>query len=328
MRTHRRHSGQPAHVALLALACVALVVPAAAQVAARPQSASAAIPARLPDSTFWRLVTDLSEPGGFFRSDNFVSNETSFQSVIPALARGTKPGGVYLGVGPEQNFTYIVALRPKIAFIFDIRRQNMLTHLMYKAVMEQSADRAEFLARLFSRPRPRSVDTMSTVDALFAAFELVAPDSAAHRKSLAAIKERLVKQHGFTLSDDDLRTIDYVYGAFYSAGPELSYNFAQGYAYRGGRMPTYVDVMVATDDAGQQRSYLATEANFRALKQLEADNLVVPLVGDFAGPKSIRAFLKRSWRISRATRLSRQPKYLGPDCFHISRPGHSPSGNS
>src|SRR5205809_65578 len=175
MRTHRRHSGQPAHVALLALACVALVVPAAAQVAARPQSASAAIPARLPDSTFWRLVTDLSEPGGFFRSDNFVSNETSFQSVIPALTRGTKPGGVYLGVGPEQNFTYIVALRPKIAFIFDIRRQNMLTHLMYKAVMEQSADRAEFLARLFSRPRPRSVDTMSTVDALFAAFELVAP---------------------------------------------------------------------------------------------------------------------------------------------------------
>ena len=60
------------------------------------------------------------------------------------LKQDTKPGGVYLGVGPDQNFTYILALQPKIAFIIDIRRQNMLQHLMYKALIEISKDRADF----------------------------------------------------------------------------------------------------------------------------------------------------------------------------------------
>ena len=73
-------------------------------------------------------------------------------------------------MGPDQNFTYIVALKPKIAFIFDIRRQNMLTHLMYKALIEQSTDRADFISRLFSRPRPAGLDTATTPEAMFAAF--------------------------------------------------------------------------------------------------------------------------------------------------------------
>ena len=97
---------------------------AAVRLAARAATASTAIPAKLTDSAFWKLVTDYSEPGGYFRSDNFVSNENTYQWVIPDLLRTTKPGGVYLGVGPDQNFTYLVALKPKIAFIFDIRRQN------------------------------------------------------------------------------------------------------------------------------------------------------------------------------------------------------------
>ena len=90
--------------------------------------------------------------------------------MIPELQRTTKTGGVYLGVGPDQNFTYIVALKPKIAFIFDIRRQNMLTHLMYKALIEQSTDRADFISRLFSRPRPAGLDTTSTPEAHFRRF--------------------------------------------------------------------------------------------------------------------------------------------------------------
>src|SRR5580692_6052757 len=87
------------------------------------------LPARLSDETFWKMVTDYSEPGGSFLSDNLVSNELAFQDVLPELTGDRKPGGVYLGVGPEQNFTYIAALKPKIAFIFDIRRQNLIEHL-------------------------------------------------------------------------------------------------------------------------------------------------------------------------------------------------------
>ena len=63
-------------------------------------------------------------------------------------------GGVYIGVGPEQNFTYIARLRPSTAFIIDIRRENRSLHLLYKALFEISRDRADFVSRLFSPARP------------------------------------------------------------------------------------------------------------------------------------------------------------------------------
>src|SRR5437867_10808453 len=124
--------------------------------ASKPLLVTGELPNQLTDEAFWTLVTEFSEPGGYFRSDNFVSNETTFQYVIKDLKK-TKPGGVYLGVGPDQNFTYIVALQPRMAIIFDIRRQNMLQHLMYKALIEMSSDRADFLSRLFSRKRPAGI---------------------------------------------------------------------------------------------------------------------------------------------------------------------------
>jgi hypothetical protein len=88
------------------------------------------VPAELNDREFWRLVDDFSEPNGYFRSDNLLSNENAFQHVIPTLQTSLPAEGVYLGVGPEQNFTYIAALRPKIAFIVDIRRGNMNLQLL------------------------------------------------------------------------------------------------------------------------------------------------------------------------------------------------------
>src|SRR5262252_1391238 len=112
------------------------------------------LPARYSDVEFWRIVTDFSEPGGAFAYENFVSNEVSYQDILPEVTRIVKPGRAYLGVAPEQNFTYIAAVRPKVAFILDIRRQNMLELLMYKALFEMSADRVEFISRLFSRPKP------------------------------------------------------------------------------------------------------------------------------------------------------------------------------
>src|SRR6187401_3438238 len=81
-----------------------------------------ALPARLSDQQFWRLISQFSEQGGTFHSENFVSNEGRFQFVLPELERRSKPGRLYVGVGPEQNFTYIATVRPRMAFIIDIRR--------------------------------------------------------------------------------------------------------------------------------------------------------------------------------------------------------------
>jgi hypothetical protein len=41
---------------------------------------------------FWNLFTTMSEPGGSFVSENFVSNLMSFQDVIPMLPRSLTTG--------------------------------------------------------------------------------------------------------------------------------------------------------------------------------------------------------------------------------------------
>jgi hypothetical protein len=245
------------------------------------------LPAQLSDVAFWNLINDFSEPGGAFVSDNFVSNERTFQRVLSELTEGRANRGVYLGVGPEQNFTYIVALKPKMAFIVDIRRQNMIEHLMYKALIEMSTDRADFLSRLFSRQKPAELTKNSTLDDLFNAFRNAAPSAEMFDANLSAMKKRLVQDHGFKLTDEDEKSLEFVFSAFATSGLSLTYSGPRAVPNR--IMPTYEEVMAEADDHGEQRSYIATEESFLTLQQFERKNLVVPLVGDFAGPKAIRA---------------------------------------
>ena len=258
------------------------------------------LPSRVSDKDFWAMVLDFSEPSGYFRSDNFLSNELAFQHVIPELTQKLAPGGVYLGVGPEQNFTYLAALKPKMAFIVDIRRGNLHEHLLYKAFIETSSDRAEFLSKLFARPKPEGLTASASADQLLSAYRESAPSDALFARNLQAARDHLVKDHGFALLPEDLAGLEYVYKAFYQGGPGLNYTFSTfgagppgagqfgGAAFGGGFFPTYADLMTATDTAGQQRSYLATEENFRIVSELERNNAIVPIVGDFGGPRAIR----------------------------------------
>jgi hypothetical protein len=273
----------PAKLATLTLAVCALLL--CVTPTSRPQGE--ALPQRLDDRTFWMLVTEFSEPSGTFRSDNLVSNETVFQHVIPTLQQSLGAVSAYVGVGPDQNFTYIAALKPRIAFIVDIRRQNMMLHLMYKALIEMSPTREEFLARLFSRPPPARTAANDTADALLDAFTQSEPDPVAFERNRAEIHAWLQRHHGFALSRADLGGIDYVYRAFYSAGPELRYSFGRGAGWQ--PFPTYRDLMAADDGQGVQRSYLASEALYQTLRDLQERNLIVPLVGDFGGPKALRS---------------------------------------
>ena len=253
----------------------------------RTQVAADTLPRRLTDRAFWQMVTDFSEPNGFFRSDNFISNELAAQQVIPDLKKRTAPGGVYLGVGPDQNFTYITAFKPRLTFIIDIRRQNMLQHLMYKALIEMSDDRAEFLSHLFSRARPAGVGKTSTAQALFDAYSDAPASDTLYQTNLRAIMDRLVKRHGFAITDEDRVSLEYVYRAFYTDGPGLRYSFPRQLNARW--FPTYADLMTETDLAGDNHSYMATEDNFRTLLDIQRDNLIVPIVGDFGGDKALRA---------------------------------------
>jgi len=241
------------------------------------------LPASLSDKEFWAMVDGFSEEGGSFASDNIISNEIAFQHVIPELQRAPREGA-YLGVGPEQNFTYIAALKPEIAFIIDIRRQNLLLQLLYKALAELSADRVDFMSRLFARPAPAGLGIDSTAVALFDAFGALPISDGLVNSNLKAVVDRLERAHGFPLTGDDERGIAEIYRSLYTGGPSMRGNFGGG-----PWIPSYAELMAQTDAAGQAHSYLASEENFRTFKAYEQNNLIVPLVGDFGGDKAIRS---------------------------------------
>ena len=271
------------------------------------------LPRQLTNQEFWTLVTDFSEPNGSFHSDNLVSNEARFQHVMPTLVRTAKPGRAYLGVGPEQNFTYIAALRPEMAFIVDLRRGNLDLHLMYKALFELSADRAEFVSRLFSKKRPAGLTTASTAAQIFAAYDKVAASRTLYTENLKAVTRHLVTTRGLALSPSDVQGLEFVYNRMFTEGPDIHYQLLG----RGGSgFPTYADLMVATDADGRAWSYLANEESFKYLKDLETRNMLVPVVGNFAGPKALRAvgaYLKQKETVVSAFYVSNVEQYLRQD---------------
>jgi hypothetical protein len=254
---------------------------------APPQRLPDALPAQYSDAEFWRLVTDFSERGGAFPYENFVSNEVNYQRVLPEVTSQTRPGGVYLGVAPEQNFTYIAAIQPKVAFIFDIRRQNLVEHLMYKALFEMSTDRIEFVSRLFSRRPAMVIGPTPSAAQLLNGINAAKPDRALYDQTLAAIKDRLTRQHGFTLSADDLDKIGYIFQVFYNGGPRMDYAYAS--ASPNASVPSFQTLMVGTDGRGKNWAFLANDENYRFVRAMQQKNLIIPVVGDFAGPKAIKA---------------------------------------
>lgn len=267
----------------------------------RPAMAQEPLPPRLTDDAFWSLSNSLSEPNGFFQSDNLTSNELGFQRVIPDLLTRIPRAGVYLGVGPEQNFTYIAATDPAMAVIVDIRRDNLVLQLMYKAIFELSDTRVDFVETLFSKPRPEGITAAATARDLFTRFAPSTQSDALYQKNIAAIRTHLVTTHHFPLTRDDLDSLERIFHAFYSSGFAVRYQ------------PTYADLMVQTDGTGTNRSFLSSEENYRIVKMLEAKNLIVPVVGDFAGPKALRgvgAYLRAHGRTVSTFYLSNVEQYL------------------
>jgi hypothetical protein len=282
-------TGKAAGVATRILALVALLF----ALVVGPVCAHAAdpLPAKLDDGVFWKLIADLSEPNGEFQSENLLSNETDFPLVMSTLKSVVPSGGVYLGVGPEQNFNYIAAIRPRMAIIIDIRRQNRLEHFLYKALFELSPDRSAFVSHLFSRTSIPSDELTSASSAaeLLDAYQDIAFDQSAFFRNLHDVRKLLVETHHFALTDDDLASIENLYAAFRDFGPAINYN-SRGGGF-GGRafMPSYQELMTETDRNGREWSYLASEESYRAVRDLELRNLIVPITGDFGGPSAIRS---------------------------------------
>lgn len=270
------------HAGLVVLA--ALCIGSAPSPLAAPQ---VGIPDRISDQEFWSTIERLSEPEGYFNSDNLVSNEDTFQYVIPDLVKRVPRGSVYVGVGPDQNFTYIAAVEPSVAFIPDVRRGNLRLHLMYKALFALSGTRMEFLSRLFARPVPPGLDDSATVQALMDGFRVVDADRGMFDANLEAVLGYLDRHRRRPLDPDDRAGIAFVLQSFFAAGPDLA--FVSNAGFRRARYPAYATLQTATDLDGVARAFLASEALFGRIKRLQARNLVIPVVGDFAGPMTLQA---------------------------------------
>ena len=275
---------------LAALALALAPEQALAQRPARPARPAAVAPASagLTSREFARTVEDLSEPGGHFDTDNLISNERGFLHVMGALDRLGVRGGAYIGVGPDQNFSYIARIRPTIAFVIDIRRDNLLQQLLFKALFARARNRIEYLALLTGRPLPPRAERWRSLPAdSLAAWIDRAPATDA---SIAAARDAVtaeVRRSGIGLSADDLATIERFHGAFIEAGLDLKFT-STGRAPRW-FYPTLRDLVLERDLAGRQASYLAREADFQFLKELQRRNLVVPVVGDLGGAHALAA---------------------------------------
>ncbi len=261
-----------------------LIVVAIAALVAVPR-APAQVPASLSDSAFGALSSQLSEPSGFFDTDNLVSNEDSYLHAITTLQKLSVTGGAYLGVGPDQNFSYIAAVQPKIAFIIDIRRDNLLELLLYKAIFALSRNRLEYLCLLFGKTAPPDTAGWSGKgpEELLRYLDGASPDSAG---ALSRVRTR-ASRSGVMLSPADLQAIGRFHRIFIASGPGLrltTFNRPQRADY-----PDFRRLMLETDLSGRRSGYLASESGFRVVKSLEDRNLVVPVVGNFAGDKAVAA---------------------------------------
>lgn len=273
----------------------------------------------LASAEFSRLIQEFSEPDGYFRSDNFTSNETSYLTVVDKLHELGVSGGAYIGVGPEQNFTYIAKIRPAIAFIVDIRRQAVIQHLLYKAIFHEAPTRAQFLSDLLSRPitddKIRHTDSTSDLIEYFAAAP--APDDVFTRK-LARVRKIIEQDFRFPLDKNDQARLEYVYSSFRKGGLAISFRFGNtnyGFyppRYRGltpggaigtrwplyyGGFPTLGDLVLQTDPNGHLGNFLASDDDYKFVRRLQEQNRIIPVVGDFAGAKalsSIGAYLTKN----------------------------------
>src|SRR5262249_30075768 len=239
------------------------------------------------------LIADISEPGGSFRlADNFTSNEPEVGRVFTMLREKGIAGGVYLGVGPEQNLTYIAAIRPAMAFVVDIRRQAVMQHLVFKAIFELATDRADFTALLFSKPRPADLDGTTPIQGIWNRYAAVPTDRDLASKNAIRIADQLTRTHRFTFTAAESAQLESVRAAFVLYGPDISTR-SRGGAGGVGRTSigiTFADLTGwAYDDWMEPQSFLSGEENFSFVKTLHEKNLLVPVSGDFGGAKAIRA---------------------------------------
>lgn len=279
-----------------------------------PSSAPAASKHALAPADFASLVDELSEPDAEFFSDNFISNETSYLQVASALASHAK-GGAYIGVGPEQNFTYIALMRPDVAYIVDIRRDNLILQLLYKAAFEKATSRAHFLALLTGRDYAgdQGLADDASLENVLAHVEKSPANPESYGRTHQTLLTHITDAVGVELDEKDRRTLDRSHRAFFKDGLDIRFSLKQE-SFR--KYPSLRELALQEDPEGNRTGFLAADESFRFVQRMQRENRVVPLVGDFAGDRAmpaLAAHMKAKQQTLRGFYVSNVEQYLMVD---------------
>ncbi|MFN0112472.1 MAG: hypothetical protein ACKVZH_26740 [Blastocatellia bacterium] len=317
------------NLAIIAMLVTSSIATFAQQPVPAQAKPSAAPPEAISAADFAKLSREMSEEGGYFLSDNFSSNETSYLHIVDKLKQIGATGGAYIGVGPEQNFTYIAKIRPRIAFLIDIRRQAVIQHLMYKAIFHHSPTRAEFLSLLLCKPLPSDKPAESdkdkpaapkltipkadaSIEDLLAFFNKIATTNAAYAANLAEVTKTIETEFQFPLSKDDKTSLDYVYKSFRADGLDIAFRMDGGGGW-GNYFPSLRELILQPDLNGKLGNFLAVVDDYNFVREMHRKNLIIPVVGNFGGTKalaSIGDYLRKHDLTVSAYYLSNVEQYL------------------
>ncbi len=233
--------------------------------------ADVVFPAR--DETMAQVVAHLAEPESGPPADNLLSNEDSVFRISDQVRAQAPGGGVYLGVGPDQNFSLIAPSQPKLAFVIDFRRRNTLLHLVHKALLSLADSRVNYLTRLLARLPGRLPADPTAADLItaFATGPLDRNRLAAQTQAVAATLRPLG-----IVQEDEWPAIATIQARL--AGPGLSGRFLALPMY-----PTFGQQIAARDRRGQPSHFLALEATYQAVRTMQQGDRIIPVVGNFAG---------------------------------------------
>lgn len=262
--------------------CLAVSVHGVAQGGGSSSAAPGAVA-----TPFAAEIQRLSEPAGTFDTDNLISNESGYLGAIPALMSSGAAGGAYVGVGPDQNFSYIARVRPEVAFIVDIRRDNLLLHLLFKALFAHAHSRVEYLALLTGRAPPPDAERWTSADLKDIVGYI---DGARPSPGAGAILSKVrdtIGGFGVPLSRADDATLYRFHREFIGGGLSLQFHSLNRPPQP--FYPTLRQLILATDARGRMWNFLASEDDFQFLRALEGRDGVIPVVGDVAGPHAMRA---------------------------------------
>ncbi|AGA29969.1 LIC_10091 family protein [Singulisphaera acidiphila] len=240
-----------------------------------PPLADLLFPSR--DATFASIIRELSERETGPAADNLVSNEDSYPRVAAEVARLCPPGQVYLGVGPDQNFTILAHTKPRLAFVMDYRRRNLLLHLVHKALFTLSTNRVAYLTRLTAR-RPGRLASDPSADDLVTAFSEAKFD----RRLLETTQAEMaaILQPLGVLTEPEWKPLATIQAKL--AGPGMNARFLALPMY-----PTLGKLVRTRDRQGAPAHLLASEDRYQFVRELQQGDRLIPLVGDFSRPPSL-----------------------------------------